>query len=631
MSIGGNGLTGGILLLIEPGMTTTRELVERLAEHAPLAWVSGDPFPERQAWAQKYCSHDPLYFRYGDGDAALDAIAGELEHRGLTVAGALTLAPPAVPFTNRLQHRLGLPPIAGSPEAALRDKADARVAFAAGGVSQPEFAVIRGGRLPDAIPDFPLVMKPADFTDSLGVRIVHDRAELDAHLPLCATADFAGEDLRDKYAGMSSTVLVEGFIDGDDYSVECVCSGGEVHIIAATRRGVRIDDGYFTTTSHLLGCELDLLPAEAREAARAVVVGAHRALGMRNGFTNTDIRVAGDRVWLMEVNTRLAGAAIATMLTRRFGDWLFDSIARVALGESTTSPDRSERPAERATYLYTRSMGRLRWIDSAEPPDVLVKKASEGELICQVPLTGSARVGFVLTGDGRAVDPARYFSIQHPVTTATVRGEHPIAVFVANAADVDRLAMIDRDAWGDAAASNQTMLARVSAFPDGTLLALDARTGEVLGLSTSVPLADFDPADVQPWTHYAHLATSAEHLESLDTPHVAYGLNLSVRPGSPGGTASALKTAAAWHFAGLGFERLVSAARIPGFAAAAAAGTSIDDYYRQVVAGEVESAAFGACTRAGGVAQRWVADYYEDPDSLDHCIILVHDLATLGR
>ncbi|MBQ8003708.1 MAG: ATP-grasp domain-containing protein, partial [Oscillospiraceae bacterium] len=123
---------------------------------------------------------------------------------------------------------------------------------------------------------YPCVIKPSDGSGSKGVSLVNDSSELEYAL------NYAFESAR------FGEVYVEGYVRGEEYSVEVFVNGNDVHVYAIVKttfvRNSSDNDGisYGHRTPSGLPEKQELIISE--EAIKAV-----RALGVNIGSVNFDI------------------------------------------------------------------------------------------------------------------------------------------------------------------------------------------------------------------------------------------------------------------------------------------------------------------------------------------------------
>ena len=217
------------------------------------------------------------------------------------------------------------------------DKARMRAAFAAHGIPQPAWVVLRGGELAAlAAPGpprkafarvereagYPCFVKPANGGSSIGVGRAASREELGEAVALAARYD--------------RTVLVEEAIGGRE--VECAILGGSGggEPLASPLGEIRPREGFYDYESKYgeRGAEL-VVPAAVSEATaervRAVAVEAFRAIGAE-GLARVDFKATcGGDARVLEINT-LPGFTPISMYPRLWeeaGVGYADLIARL--------------------------------------------------------------------------------------------------------------------------------------------------------------------------------------------------------------------------------------------------------------------------------------------------------------
>jgi D-alanine-D-alanine ligase len=117
---------------------------------------------------------------------------------------------------------LNIPYVGNSAElmALVADKAKTRAVVAAAGVAIPPGVVIGAGELPTL--DFPLVIKPLDTDNSIGVVLVRAASEWDTAIQTALTCGDSPPETRDR-------VLVEKFIElGREVRCGIIVQGGEL-------------------------------------------------------------------------------------------------------------------------------------------------------------------------------------------------------------------------------------------------------------------------------------------------------------------------------------------------------------------------------------------------------------------
>jgi len=178
------------------------------------------------------------------------------------------------------------------------DKVASKRAFEVHDVPVPPWSVVRDDE--DAVGALPCVIKPAREGSSVGVTVVHERAEVPAALA--------------RARACHGPVIVEQFIAGTEVHVGVLDDAvlGDVEVRPArgfydyAAKYERDDTGYVVPAP---------LAADVAERAHTVALRAYRALGCR-GHGRVDLRIdAGGVPFVLEVNT-LPGMTATSLLPK---------------------------------------------------------------------------------------------------------------------------------------------------------------------------------------------------------------------------------------------------------------------------------------------------------------------------
>lgn len=227
---------------------------------------------------------------------------------------------------------LGVPLVGNTADvmALAADKAKAKAVVAAAGVRVPAGEVLRRGDRPTIAP--PVVVKPVDGDNSLGVSLVRDRAEFEAAL----AAAFA----------VSDQVLVESFVElGREVRCGIMVTGGELvclpleeYNVDRTSKPIRTHDDKISrsvdgdlhlvakvSTKAWIVDTTDPVTEQVWAAARE----CHRALGCRH-YSLFDFRIdpAGDP-WFLEAGLycSFAEQSVLTVMAKAAGTPLAEFFA----------------------------------------------------------------------------------------------------------------------------------------------------------------------------------------------------------------------------------------------------------------------------------------------------------------
>ncbi|MBR4455203.1 MAG: ATP-grasp domain-containing protein [Solobacterium sp.] len=197
---------------------------------------------------------------------------------------------------------LGLP--ANSVEAAERamNKHAMRRAFEKGGDPSAR------SRLVSNISDldlksltYPVIVKPLDRSGSRGITKLMSEEGLEEAI------EYAKEQ------GFEKKALVEDYIEGKEYSAECISYNGEHHLLAITEK-FTTGAPHFIETGHL---EPSDLSESMYRRVEAVVKHALDSLGLTTGASHSEFRIddAGN-IRIIEIGGRMGGDFIGSDLVK---------------------------------------------------------------------------------------------------------------------------------------------------------------------------------------------------------------------------------------------------------------------------------------------------------------------------
>jgi biotin carboxylase len=207
-------------------------------------------------------------------------------------------------------ERLGL---RGNPPEAVaraRDKAAMRAAFARAGVPQPKYGEAAG---------FPCVVKPLSRSGSQGV--------IRADTPVEAQA--AADRIRAMLGDPDAELLVEQFVPGEEVAVEALLDGGRLEVLAVFDKPDPLDGPYFEETIYVTPSRK---PAVVLDGVHRLTAQAAAALGLTEGPVHAEMRIAGDRITVLELAARSIGGLCSRSLRFGLGVSLEELILRHALG-----------------------------------------------------------------------------------------------------------------------------------------------------------------------------------------------------------------------------------------------------------------------------------------------------------
>jgi biotin carboxylase len=240
-----------------------------------------------------------------DGRAPIDAVVA-VDDQGVMVAAVAG-------------EQLGFPHNPPEAVAATRDKASMRAALGAAEVPQPRFAVHDGAESDDPaeLPDvgYPCVVKPVGLSASQGVIRADDRA----------AALAAAARVR---AITDGPLMVEEYVPGVEVAVEGILREGALEVLAVFDKPDPLVGPYFEETIYVTPSRL---PKATVARVDELTARACAAMGLVEGPVHAELRIDGDRVWVIEVAARSIGGLCARALRFGAGIALEELILRHAL------------------------------------------------------------------------------------------------------------------------------------------------------------------------------------------------------------------------------------------------------------------------------------------------------------
>ena len=285
---------------------------------------------------------------------------------------------------------LGLPTHSTETVRLVHDKYAMRQRLAEAGLESTPSAVVGSvDQLRDfaAAHGYPCVVKPASGMASAGVSVISGPAEAEAAFarargiprergtaPVLMTRPSQAAQAGDRPV----QVVVETFLPGVQYSVECFSEQGEHQVVTITRK--YSDPVSLVELGHVMPAPLS---PEDWEAVGAHVSRALDALGVEFGPTHTEIVLTASGPRLIETHLRFGGDSLWDLVTDATGVDLVKNQWRQMIGEKVLpgiretlqDPDRARR-CEAIWFAATPASGvlvEIAGVDGPHPDGVTVK------------------------------------------------------------------------------------------------------------------------------------------------------------------------------------------------------------------------------------------------------------------
>lgn len=209
----------------------------------------------------------------------------------------------AAPTVAYVARHLGLP---GNPEQTdivARDKYEMRKAFQEyGSIYCPRFIEVDETLQTVNLHEFqfPVIIKPTDRWSSKGVTRADSMNEVGPAIQIACNESLTGK------------AIVEEFMDGPEYSAECIVFHGEISILAFTQK---ITTGYphYIEKGHKQPADLS---DKQKSSATKTIEKAIRALDITDSAAHVEFRVLNNgEIGIIEIGARMGGDCIGTDLT----------------------------------------------------------------------------------------------------------------------------------------------------------------------------------------------------------------------------------------------------------------------------------------------------------------------------
>ncbi|MGE7696505.1 ATP-grasp domain-containing protein [Lysinibacillus sp. NPDC094177] len=165
--------------------------------------------------------------------------------------------------------------------------------------------------------EFPLIVKSPKSTGSKDVLLANDTGQLEKHL----------SHLRSKNPG--ETIMVEEYIEGPQYLVEALVYNRQANIIGIIEQEITQGKRFIITGYGVLV----KAPKDIQTGLEEVLQSIVKEFNIENGALHLELRLTKNGWKLIEINPRISGGAMNTMLHAAFGFSLVEETLKLFLGE----------------------------------------------------------------------------------------------------------------------------------------------------------------------------------------------------------------------------------------------------------------------------------------------------------
>nr|QCX41926.1 Mhr20 [Streptomyces miharaensis]QHD26304.1 ATP-grasp domain-containing protein [Streptomyces miharaensis] len=376
------------LLVVGSGYRAGHErLLAQMAADADLILLNPEPVSWQRDWVQAAEVFDPA-----DGDDGVLRTAKTLVDRR-PVAAVVTYEETMVVTTARLAQSLGLPGVPVAAAELARDKHRQRTLLNSTGISPTRSVLVHdlpAARRAAQEIGYPLMVKPRGLSGSAGVRRVDEESQFDAAFDAAVNADKRGLE--------SEGVLVEEFLEGFEFDVDCLVHDGTATPVSWARKiwaydPYPIEAGFITGHGTLGRAEM----TEGFDLACRSVLAA----GIDRTVAHVEVKMtpAGPRI--IELNARPGGDIASRIVELARGVRLGSLLVSAALGRAPHTASSDDRSAG-IRFLYPRSRRRFDGLAEAarlrSRPWVheIRELHPRGETVAPPPEDLYGRVGYVM-------------------------------------------------------------------------------------------------------------------------------------------------------------------------------------------------------------------------------------------
>ena len=166
---------------------------------------------------------------------------------------------------------------------------------------------------------FPVIVKPRDNSGSRGVKLCNNKEELK-------------ESIKEALENSKlDSVLVEEFIEGQEYSIESLHHDGKSEVIQFTEKKTT-EFPYNVELGHIQPANIS---NENKQKIRNIIEKIGRALNFVNCPSHTELKINERGIFVIETSPRLGGDYITSTLTPlSTGVNLEDELLKMAMGEA---------------------------------------------------------------------------------------------------------------------------------------------------------------------------------------------------------------------------------------------------------------------------------------------------------
>ena len=228
---------------------------------------------------------------------------------------------------------------------------------------------------------FPIIVKPTDRSGSRGVTKVESRECLEKAIKRAQSESF------------ERSAIIEEYINGDEYSCECISENGKHYFLAFTKK-YTTGSPNFIETGHL---EPANIPKPIADKLKKYIFKALDALGVKNGASHTEFKLDQDGDFcIIEIGARMGGDCIGSDLVKiSTGIDFTEKVIDVAVGKKLTLAPKPNKYSAIIKFIFNQNdLKNVKKLNQAHPE--LVYYMSDLSDFNHTVKDSSSRIGFVI-------------------------------------------------------------------------------------------------------------------------------------------------------------------------------------------------------------------------------------------
>ncbi len=257
------------------------------------------------------------------------------------------------------------------------------------GVPSPRYLLVDDStNLSDMNLDFPVIVKPTDRSGSRGVTKLTGKSGMISAVTSARDVSF------------EKKAIIEEFVQGKEYSVECISFHGKHKLLAITEK-FTTGSPNFIETGHFEPATLD---RRVYNSVEQVVYSALDALEIVNGASHSEIMIQNDgTIKVVEIGGRMGGDCIGSSLVElTTGINFVHSVIDVALGKEPELDSEKKNAAAGIKFIFSqRDVDYCRSV-CEKYPGLVVEKEIE-EVTDRKVVDSSSRFGYFIVA-GKDID-----------------------------------------------------------------------------------------------------------------------------------------------------------------------------------------------------------------------------------